>query len=92
MSMFDCRAKTVPDDGLAPRAVSSGPKIRLKAICCSSFIGWPGKTSTGCVASARRISVATGFSIGWRTSMPVSSAASPFVKSIILRLMRVLPG
>ena len=31
---------------LPPRASSMAPKLRVNAICCSSLIRWPGKTST----------------------------------------------
>ena len=31
---------------MSPVAISSGPKCRLKAICCASSISWPRKTST----------------------------------------------
>src|SRR5690349_14764327 len=57
---------------LAPS--SSGPKLRVKASCCSSVMSWPGSTTTAYWSIARSTAATSSGVSGLRTSMPVTRA------------------
>src|SRR5262245_38231951 len=79
LSRFETSAKAGASRSSELRTVelapsSSGPKLRVKASCCSSVMSWPGSTSTAWRFIPASIASTSAAVSGLRASIPVRRA------------------